>query len=234
MTDYTAEILRSGFPGLRNFDGRALELQLDGYLRRIVDRDFPALDHAVRKPDRLRGWMAAYAAATATATPFEKIREAAVGRGPPPPRSTIGPYRDILERLFILDDVPAWLPSRNRIARLGAPPKHHLADPALAARLLGVSAPTLLRGGSTGPALARDGTLLGAPARRPTGAATASPWYPRRCLAREMRRPARPSACPARRTGGSLGMRTPRRRLRPRSDHAFGCAAARSLRSWRS
>lgn len=40
-------------------------------------------------------------------------------------------------------------------------PKHHLADPALAARLLGVDADALLHGQTGGPAIPRDGTLLG-------------------------------------------------------------------------
>lgn len=41
------------------------------------------------------------------------------------------------------------------------PPKHQLADPSLAARLLGVDADTLLSGASAGPPIQRDGTLLG-------------------------------------------------------------------------
>ncbi|MDX6590020.1 MAG: uncharacterized protein QOI84_1294, partial [Solirubrobacterales bacterium] len=41
-------------------------------------------------------------------------------------------------------------------------PKHHLADPALAARLLGVDAEALLHGRPAGPAVPSDGTLLGA------------------------------------------------------------------------
>lgn len=79
LDGYTDEILRSGFPGLRGFPERALRAQLDAYLRRIVDRDFPELGHVVRNPARLRRWMAAYAAATATSTSFEKIRAAATG-----------------------------------------------------------------------------------------------------------------------------------------------------------
>ena len=77
-------------------------------------------------------------------------------------KSTAIPYRDALERLWITDPLPAWTPSRNRLGRVGLPPKHHLADPALAARLLGVNADTLLRGASKGPRVPRDGTLLGA------------------------------------------------------------------------
>ena len=160
---YTEEILQSGFPGLRTLSGLPLRAQLDGYLQRVVDRDFPELGHAVRDPSTLMRWMAAYAAATATVTSFEKIRDAATGgQERKPARTTVQPYREILERLFIIDPLPAWRPTRSHIAELAAPPKHHLADPALAARLLGATSRTLLRGDAPGPPIPRDGTFLGA------------------------------------------------------------------------
>lgn len=163
LADYTDEILHSGFPGIRGLRDRPLRLQLDGYLARIVDRDFPELGHPVRNPSALRRWMTAYAAATATTTSFEKIRDAATGgEDAKPARSTVQPYRDVLERLFILDEVPGWKPSRNHIAELALPPKHHLADPALAARLLGATKDALLKGEAPGPVMPRDETLLGA------------------------------------------------------------------------
>lgn len=163
LGDYVDEIVRSGFPGFRGLADRALRAQLDGYLARIVERDFPELGHNIRNPAALRRWMAAYAAASSTTASYEKIRDAATsGEGEKPSRRATGPYRDVLERLWIVDPVPAWLPSRNRIARLSAPPKHQLADPALAARLLGVDAAALLAAAPVGPPIQRDGTLLGA------------------------------------------------------------------------
>jgi predicted AAA+ superfamily ATPase len=163
LEDYTEEILASGFPGLRGLSGKALRAQLDSYLQRIVDRDFPELGHSVRNPAALARWMTAYAAASSTSASFETIRDASTGgHGEKPAKTTTLPYRDALQRLWILDPVPAWLPTRNRIARLSAPPKHQLADPALAARLLGVDAAGLLDASPAGPPIPRDGTLLGA------------------------------------------------------------------------
>ncbi len=160
---YVQEILASGFPGLRGLSDRLARAQLDGYIDRIIDRDFDEIGRQVRRPGTLRRWMQAYAAATATTTSYEKIRDAATsGHGEKPARATTQPYRDVLERLWILDPVPAWLPTRSRLARLSAPPKHHLADPALAARLLGVDAATLLHAQPAGPPITREGTLLGA------------------------------------------------------------------------
>jgi predicted AAA+ superfamily ATPase len=79
-----------------------------------------------------------------------------------PSKATTQAYRDALARVWVLDEVPAWIPSNNRLNELGQSPKHQLADPALAAQLLGVQASTLLAGRSSGPAVPRDGTLLGA------------------------------------------------------------------------
>jgi predicted AAA+ superfamily ATPase len=163
LEDYVGEILRSGFPGLRGYPDWALRAQLDSYVSRIVDRDFPELGHAVRNPAALRRWMVAYAAASSTTTSYEKIRDAATaGHGDKPAKTTTIPYRDVLERLWVVEPVEAWVPSRNQISRLGSPPKHQLADPALAARLLGVTADQLLHGAAVGPPIPRDGTLLGA------------------------------------------------------------------------
>jgi predicted AAA+ superfamily ATPase len=163
VDDYVQEVLGSGFPGLRGLSGRPLRAQLDGYLDRIIDRDFPELGHPIRNPAALRRWMTAYAAASSTTASFETIRDAATGgEGDKPAKTTTQPYRDVLERLWVVDPVPAWVPSRNRIRRLSIPPKHQLADPALAARLLGLDADALLSGGEAGPPIPRDGTLLGA------------------------------------------------------------------------
>ncbi|MGL4173964.1 MAG: DUF4143 domain-containing protein [Actinomycetota bacterium] len=55
-------------------------------------------------------------------------------------------YRDHLARIFILDPIPAWIPTFNPLKRLTRSPKHHLVDPAIAARLVGVNKAGLLRG----------------------------------------------------------------------------------------
>lgn len=174
IQDYTREILCSGFPAIRALTGRAQRVHLDAYLARVVDRDFREAGHVVRRPAVLRRWMAAYAAATATITSQEKIREAAViGEGKAAPGQTDQPvsktamlaYREVLERLWLLEPLEGWTPSWNHLKRVAQAPRHHLADPALAARLLGATAATLLAGAKS-PILdpktqPRDGTLLG-------------------------------------------------------------------------
>ncbi len=164
LDHYVDEIVRSGFPGLRELDDRVRRAQLQGYVERVIDRDVPDVaGRSVRNPAALRRWLRSYAAATSSCASYEKIRDAAAsGDGDKPARSTTQPYRDSLEALHLLDPLPAWSPSRSHIAELGEAPKHHLVDPALAASLLGVGSGALLDGEAGHVRHPRDGTFLGA------------------------------------------------------------------------
>lgn len=161
VEEYAEEICASGLPAIRTLPARLRRAQLDGYVDSIIDRDFPDLGRAVRNPVPLRRWMMAYAAAESTVTAYDRLLEAATpGDLDKPAKTTTTAYRDILERLWFLDPVPAWTPSRNHLARLAAAPKHHLVDPAFAARLLGVDADALV-GSAPARGTGREATLLG-------------------------------------------------------------------------
>lgn len=144
---YTDEILRSGFPGIRDLPERARQLQLDSYVARIVERELPENGVNVRRPGALRAWLAAYAAATATNASYTTILDAATpGDADKPARQTVGAYREHLQRIFVLDPLEAWIPTFAPLKRLTYTPKHHLVDPAIAARLVGIDKDGLLRG----------------------------------------------------------------------------------------
>ena len=160
LEGYTAEVLKGGFPGMRHESERAQRAALDGYLDRLLDADLKELGFFPRLPATLRRWLRAYAAATANTISYEKVRDAtSVGGLTQPSRSTARTYQDLLARLWILDDLEAWTPSGSLLKRLTGAPKHHLADPALAARVLGLDAGALLAGDGGTP---REGSFLGA------------------------------------------------------------------------
>lgn len=162
LPDYVEEILRSGFPGIRDLPEPARSMQLDSYLARMVDRDLPEAGVRVRRRHTLLAWLRAYAAATSTDASHTAILDAATpGESDKPARQTVKIYREHLENIFVLDPLPAWIPSFSPLKRLTLASKHHLVDPALAARLVGVGAGGLLRG--EGPRIQPDtGTWVGA------------------------------------------------------------------------
>ncbi|PUB24091.1 hypothetical protein C8K30_110236 [Promicromonospora sp. AC04] len=162
LTDYVEEITASGLPAIRDEPRRIRESLLDAYLENVVQREFPEQGYSVRRPRTLRAWLTAYAAATSSTTSYTKILDAAtVGDSDKPARTTVLSYRDALGSLWLLDDIPAWIPGHNHLERLTQTPKHQLADPALAARLLSLGPDKLLRA-DQGSVTIPDGTILGA------------------------------------------------------------------------
>jgi len=162
LADYVQEICQSGLPALRNLSDRAVRAELDGYIENIVEREFPELQYVVRRPATLLRWLRAYAAATSTVASFEALRDAATpGEREKPSKATTQAYRDVLERLWILDPIPGWLPTRNHLRRLSTAPKHNLADPALAARLLGADVGALIGTDNRAPLAGHDSALVG-------------------------------------------------------------------------
>ena len=163
LEDYAEQITGSGFPALVGRSERAARAFLDGYLDRIAERHVHEQGRTVRNRAALRRWMAAYAAATSTTATFEKIRDAASpGEADKPTKATAIAYRAALEGLWVVEELPAWLPVRNHLRRLASAPVHQLADPALAARLLETDCDALLEGRDSGHDMARDASLLGA------------------------------------------------------------------------
>lgn len=162
LPDYAHDVLTSGFPAIRSLSERARRLLLDGYLDRLTEHDFPEQGYRVRRPAALRAWLAAYAAATSTTASYNAILDAATpGESDKPSKITTTAYRDILTQLWLIDEVPAWAPPGGEFTRLGRAAKHHLADPALAARLLNVTDTALLRGVTAGADSFSASSLLG-------------------------------------------------------------------------
>ena len=129
LNHYVDEILRSGFPGIRDLPPIAREAQLDAYLEQTVRHDLA--DGRARRTRTLTDWLRAYAAAAG--------RE-----GSTPAASTTRQYRDLLEEMWVLEPVRGWSPSENDFKRLTTGDKHQLCDPALSARLLRTGPAALL------------------------------------------------------------------------------------------
>lgn len=77
LPTYADEILRSGFPGIRDLPERARQIQLDSYVDRIAERELPENGVTVRRPGALKAWLSAYGAATATDASYATILDAA-------------------------------------------------------------------------------------------------------------------------------------------------------------
>ncbi len=135
---YVDLALASGFPeALFRSSAPTRSAWLNSYLDHLIGRDV-ALIAEVRDPGKLRRHLRAVAASTAASPTLATLAEA-TGLD----RSTIERYDLLLERLFVVEQVPAW--SSNRLTRVTRRAKRYVCDPALAATALGVDRRAVLR-----------------------------------------------------------------------------------------
>ncbi|GAB3585346.1 DUF4143 domain-containing protein [Leifsonia lichenia] len=162
LADYIEEIVASGFPAVRSLSSRARRATLDGYITRMLEHELTERGVGVRQPQQLRRWLKAYSRATAsTATHATIASGAQENDGDATPRQTVNRYRDALTQFWMLDELPATNLGLNGV-RLGDTPKHFLADPAIAARLLDLDEDRLIAGAAVEMLGPQDRTALGA------------------------------------------------------------------------
>jgi len=161
--NYVREITASGLPGLRRYTGETLADMLESYLQNLLSHEFIQQGVRIRQPHTLLRWLKAYAAATATDAAYSEILDASTaGESDKPASKTVIAYREALGNLWLLDELPAWTDGAAYVSKLKLTPKHYLADPALAAHLLGIDADTLLNPpGAETRFDARHGNILG-------------------------------------------------------------------------
>ncbi|WP_258934195.1 AAA family ATPase [Nesterenkonia pannonica] len=91
-SDYYTAITQSGFPGIYALPPRGARRRLETYLRRIVDREMPDQGYAVRRPETLRRWLTAYAAASSQTTSYSNILDSTTsGDGHQPAKAPPSP-----------------------------------------------------------------------------------------------------------------------------------------------
>lgn len=58
--------------------------------------------------------------------------------------ATLASYLEVLKSMYVIEEVPGWVPARRSPKRLSVKPKRYLADPSLAVALLGMNEKALL------------------------------------------------------------------------------------------
>jgi hypothetical protein len=147
LADYLHHVVVGGWPDLVGADEDTAREFLYGYLATIVERDLPEVTREIRNPALVYRFLRSYALAAATATSMAKIvaNTADPGTDAAVARTTAAIYRTGLDRMRIIDDLDPWAPALRTAKQVTQVPKRHLADPSLAAYLLGADSARLRR-----------------------------------------------------------------------------------------
>jgi predicted AAA+ superfamily ATPase len=133
-------VARGGWPGLQDRSTTDIQRALRGYLDDTVELDLRRVDGVDRDPARVRRVLASYARCTAGYASARSIASDISGGGGadrPIKVDTVLDYVAALERVFVVENLPAWSPSLRSRSRLRGGEKRHLADPSLAVAALG-------------------------------------------------------------------------------------------------
>lgn len=143
LGDIVAEVVRGGWPGLRDLPpDRASKLN-QTYLDRITRTDIVSVDGIRRNPVKVKAVVESVARNVATQATLASIATDASGHGVDVTDDTVGSYLEALERLMVVEDLRAWNTHLRSRHRLRTRPTRHFVDPSLAVAAMGATSSTL-------------------------------------------------------------------------------------------
>ncbi len=137
-------ISRGGWPTLVDLPLKVGLRAVSDYLDEVRRTDIRRVDGVNRDPERVGRVMASLARNVATEVSAATIA-AETSPNDPPKQHTVGEYLSALERLFVVENQPAWAPHLRSRHLLRGAPKRHFVDPSLAVAALRSSPDPLLR-----------------------------------------------------------------------------------------
>lgn len=130
-------IVVGGWPDLLETDEREASVWLRDYLRTLAEVDVPGLGPR-RNPGNITRLLAALGRSAATPLNLRSLAQDVGGARGPIAAETLTNYMDALERLMLIEPIPAWRPHMRSRTRLRASAVHHFVDPSLGTAALGV------------------------------------------------------------------------------------------------
>lgn len=139
------EICRGGWPGLRELTLAVAQERVGDYLEEICRTDVGTVDGGRRDPERVRRLLRSVARNLATHASLTTLVNDTAGADGQIKDETARRYLSALERLFVIEDQPAWEPHLRSKYVLRKAAKRHFVDPSLAVAALEASPESLLR-----------------------------------------------------------------------------------------
>ena len=142
--DHVVEaICRGGWPLCHRMDSDDAQDFVTDYLDELANAEVSSIDGIRRDPAGVTRLLISLARNISTEATTSTLAADTGGDQPIDPR-TAAAYLTALQRLFVVEDVPAWAPRLRSRSRLRGAPKRQLVDPSLAAAALGANRERLL------------------------------------------------------------------------------------------
>jgi len=129
-------LCRGGWPAsvLKN-ETSALRMSRD-YVEAVINHDVSRVDDVEKNPERVRLLLRSLARNVATLASIQTIKNDIEATDVSISDKTISSYHNALRRIFVVEDLPAWLPSMRSRSAIRTSAKRHFVDPSVATAVL--------------------------------------------------------------------------------------------------
>jgi predicted AAA+ superfamily ATPase len=138
-------ISRGGWPGSHDLSVAQAQRVLHGYIDEVARADVQRVDGVQRDPDAVARLLRSLARNVATPVSINSLRADVNGVDGNLRPETVSSYLGALERVMVIEHLPAWAPSLRSRTRLRAAPVRYFVDPSLAVAAVRATPDRLLR-----------------------------------------------------------------------------------------
>ena len=138
-------IVRGGWPASVTSVSESSVKRAQDYVDSIVQFDVSRVDGSEKNPTKMFALLRSLSRNISTEASYSVlIQDMEGGERESISRPTVQSYLNVLERLFVVEDLEAWNPSIRSATPLRATPKRQLVDPSIATAALGINDERLL------------------------------------------------------------------------------------------
>ena len=145
LADYAYLTCRGGWPSALGLERELALEQAFIYYDGLVEEDVRRVVKNARNPERIKRLMRSYARAVASETSIAEIRkDMAANDDGDMGDGTIASYINVLERLYVIENLRAWNPNLRSKTAVRTSDTRHFVDPSIACAALGLGPSDLL------------------------------------------------------------------------------------------
>lgn len=145
LADIAFLICRGGWPKAISMHEQAALFQAIDYYEAVVSTDISRVDEVKRDKEKARCLLKSYARNVGSQSPLETIRQDMLANQTSNfDQATLYSYLAALEKIFVIEDSPAWSPNLRSKTAIRTTDTRYFVDPSIATAALGIGPNDLL------------------------------------------------------------------------------------------
>jgi len=138
-------IVRGGWPASIGASEKISIRKATDYVEAVINLDVSRVDGIEKSPARVRAVMRSLARNISTMAKISTIHRDTTADDNSVSEKTISSYINVLKRIFVVEDLPAWNPAMRSKTALRTSPKRYFVDPSIATAVLRATPQSILK-----------------------------------------------------------------------------------------